>query len=341
MKKNVLLILFTLFACFSFAKSADYVNEQYEALDKDHKYEEIISSIRSVDEASYSTSDYFYLGLAYFRMENDAEAEKYFRIVIQKDPECLRAYDYLAGCCFFSEKNDEAILYYKKCIELDPSYSRSYKMIAYAYERLNDFPAAYKNFSKYYDMEKDPQILTQIAYVLFEMEDYKKARSYTEKYLKQDKDSFLMNSFMIMILYASGDYKTAAKYEKILRNLWKNSDDPEIKDQRFFMIYSFPYKEYYVAVYENFRQDEDFYYPLTCNVVLGDKVIKSINLEYDAVTGELSGWLYFIGIDEVESKTHYTTDVWFKKYPKFDEFIKYVKMALDGELKFVSSSTVN
>ncbi|MBR6295963.1 MAG: tetratricopeptide repeat protein [Treponema sp.] len=341
MKKNVLLILFTLFACFSFAKSADYVNEQYEAFDKDHKYEEIISSIKSVDESSYSTSDYFYLGLAYFRMENDSEAEKYFRIAVQMDPGYFRAYDYLSGCCYFLGKYEDTISFCQKCIELDASIPRPYKMIAYAYEKIGDLSAAVENFSKFYDFEKDPMALYHIAYDLFEMEDYKKARSYAEKYLKQDKDSFYMNNLMIMILYASADYKTAAKYEKILRKIWESSDDPEIKNQRFFLIHSFQYKEYYVEVYEKLRQDEDFYYPLTCNVVLGDKVIKSVNLEYDAVTGELSGWLYFIGIDEVESKTHYTSDVWLKKYPKFPDFIKYVKMALDGELEFVSSSTVN
>lgn len=341
MKKNVLLILFTLFFGFAFAQSADYINEQYEALDQEEKYEEIISSIRSGDESSYSASDYFYLGLAYFRMENDVEAEKYFKIAIQKDPEYFRAYDYLAGCSYFSGKYDETILYCKKCIELDASFPRPYKMIAFAYEKIDDLPAAVENFSKYYDLEEDPISLYHIAYDLFEMEDYKKARSYTEKYLKQDKNSFYVNNLMIMILYADGDYKAAAKYEKILRKIWENSDDPEIKDQRFFMIHSFPYKEYYVEVYEKFRQDEDFYYPLTCNVVLGDKVIKSVNLEYDAYTKELSGWAYFIGIDEVETKTHYTSNVWFKKSPKFTEFIKYVKMTLDGELEFVSSSTHN
>ena len=340
MKKLVLFFALLVSSLACFAKNPDYKNEKYEALYKEKQFKAIVSSIEEADESSYTLSDYFYLGLAYFMMGNHTEAQKYFNMAVQEDPEFFDAYDFLGGSCYFSGDYEGAIANLKKCIELDEKNVTPYGKLGVIYEDLGDYETAYSYYLKLYKLEKSPDAAYALGYVLYEMQDYKKAKPYVEESLKHYKDSFTLNNLMVFILYSTGDYKKAAKYEKQLLEIWKNTDDEELKANHFYNIYSFEHNEYFVKVYERIDQDGDFYYPLTCNVILDGKVIKAINLEYDAYTAEM-GCPYFLGIDEVETNTHYTTEVTFKKYPKFNDFINYVKKVLDGEVDIAAYSVNN
>ena len=338
MKKITLLfVLLCSFVCF--AKTVDYKNEKYDAMDKNKQYEAIISSIQENDESSYTISDYFYLGLANFRMGKDAEAKKYFNTVIQMDPEFYDAYDYLAGTYFFAEDYENAIVYLNKCKELDPKKVRPYEMLGVIYEGMGDYQKAYENYSKFYELDKSPDSAYAMAFVLYELKDYKKAKPYVEEYLKHDKDSFAMNNLMVVILYSTGDYKKAEKYEKKIVELWKNSDDEEIKNYQYINIYSFDYKGYDFAVYKKIEQSGEFYNSITCYQYKDGKLIRGINLEYDGYTAMLGYDVYYLGYDDVETNTHFTTTVSYKKMPKFDDFIKDVKLLIDGKIETVSSST--
>ena len=210
-------------------------------------------------------------------------------------------------------------------------------MLGIIFEKQGDYKTALEYYSQFYKLEKSPEASYSMAYVLYEMKEYKKAKPYVEEYLKNNKDSFSMTNLMILILYSNGDYKNAAIYKEQLRKIWNQSTDEKIKKQAFFIINSFSYDKYEIDVYEKFNQSEDFYYPLTCNVRLNGKVIKTVNLEYDAVTAEF-GTPYLLGIDELNPKKHITTNIGFSKYPEFTEFIKYVKLALDNKLDISASS---
>lgn len=337
MKKNlmVIIIVFTTLLCF--AQNKTFVNEKYELLDQQEQYESIINSIKQSDESTYTATDFFYLGLAYFRLENDIEAQKYLNIAIQKAPEFPRSYYYLAGSYYYTNNLSEAIKNYQKCIEMDKKDSKSYKMLGVIFEKKGDYKTALEYYSHFYKIEKSPDAAYSMAYVLYELKEYNKAKPYVEEYLKTNKDSFSMTNLMILILYSNGENKKAQKYEEQLRTIWNQTSDENIKKQAFFIIYSFSYDKYEIDVYEKFDQSEDFYYPLTCNVRLNGKVIKTVNLEYDAVTAEF-GTPYLLGIDELNPKKHITTNIGFSKYPEFTEFIKYVKLAIDNKLDISASS---
>lgn len=341
MKKIVLFSIILMNVCICcFAKNKNYTIDKYEELDKSEQYNSIIASIKEIDESNYSASEYYYLGLAYFRLENDDEAQKYLKIAIQKASDFAAAYYYLAGSCFYTEKYDEAISYYEKCIELDKKHSKAYKMLGVIYENSGEYNKALTNYSKFYEIEKSSDATYRMAYILYEMKEYKKAKPYVEEYLKYDNNSFSMNNLMILILYSQGEYKKVKQYEDQIKNVWKNSNDESIKRQNFFIIHSFEYNGFNVDVYEKFDQSGDFYYPLTCNVKLNNKIIKTVNLEYDTVTAEF-GYPYLLGIDEIETKRHRTTEIDFKVYPEFDVFIKYVKQVLDNKVYFDASSSYN
>ncbi|MBR0124185.1 MAG: tetratricopeptide repeat protein [Treponema sp.] len=338
MKKLLLTLALSLAASLCFAQGKNYVNERYEKLDKEEQFESIIKEIEENSQAPYSASDYFYLGLANFRMEKDEEAQKYFGMAIQEDPDFVRPYYYLAGSFLYTEKYEDAILNYEKCIELDKTFLGSYQMLGMIYETQNDYQKALENYSKSYELKKTPESTYQMAYILYKLGDYKKALPYIESYLEYDNDSFSMTNLMILALYSTGEYEKAAKYEKQIRKIWENTSDESIKKKPFFIIYSFTHNDYEIDVYEKFDQSGNFYYPLTCNVCSNGKVIKTVNLEYDAVT-EKFGTPYLLGMDEIESKTHYTMNIGFEAFPDFPVFIKYVKLILDGKVNVGASST--
>lgn len=330
-------IIIVLTSLLCFAESKSFVNEKYELLDQQEQYEAIIALIKESDEATYSATDFFYLGLAYFRLENDNEARKYLKMAIQKAPEFSRPYYYLAGSYYYTNNFSEAINNYFKCIELNKKDSKSYQMLGVIFEKQGDYKTALEYYSQFYRIEKSPDAAYSMAYIHYEMKDYKKAKPYVEEYLKSNKDSFSMTNLMILILYSNEEYKKAVKFENQLRKIWNQSTDESIKKQSFFIINSFSHDKYEIDVYEKFDLSGDFYYPLTCNVWLDGKLIKTVNLEYDAVTEEF-GTPYLLGIDELNPKKHLTTNIGFARYPEFTEFIKFVKLAIDDKLDISASS---
>lgn len=337
MKKIFVAVIMIFASLLCYAESKSFVNEKYEVLDQQEQYESIIALIKESDESKYSATDFFYLGLAYFRLGNDNEAQEYLKLAIQKAPEFSRAYYYLAGSYYFTNNLSEAANNYLKCIELNKKDSKAYKMLGEIFEKQGEYKTALEYYYQFYKIEKSPDAAYSMAYIHYEMKDYKKAKPYVEEYLKSNKDSFSMTNLMILILYSNGEYKKAAKYEEQLRKIWNQSTDESIKKQSFFIINSFSYDRYEIDVYEKLDLSGDFYYPLTCNVWLDGNFIKSVNLEYDAVTKEF-GTPYLLGIDELNPKKHLTTNIGFSKYPDFTEFVEFVKLAIDGKLDISASS---
>lgn len=340
MKKLIAILLLTFTVGLGFAAKANYSVEKYNLLDQQQQYQEIINDITQKDESEFTTSDYFYLGLANFRLEKDEEALKYFTIVTQNDPSFSSSYYYIGGIYLYSREYDKAIPYYEKCIELDDKDAQSYEWLGTIYETLGDYQKALEYFSKFYSLDKkNPDALYHMAYTLYVLNDLGKAKTYAENYLKQDKTSYAMNSIMIMCLYSKGDYKKAQKYENQLIEIWKNSQEDYIKEQSYFKLYSFSYNGYDLSVYKKLDQTEIFYDLLVCNVYKDGTLIKTVNLEYDGLTVQiLGGAAYFIGTFDIESRVHSTASIAYEKCPDFPEFIKCVKLAVDGKLEISASS---
>ena len=336
MKKLTALIILCLVAGLCFSNPLDFKNEKYEKLLKQESYEKIIETITKADESSYSAGDCYYLGLACFKLERDDEAQKYLKMAIQMEPDFSAAYYYLAGSYYYSGRYDEAIPCLKKCIEMDENDSDACRILGGIYEDMEDYESALFYYSRFHEIENCPESTYLVAFVLYEMKDYENARPYVEQYLDYDPNSFSMNNIMVLILYGNGEYELASKYELQLQNIWESTQDEDIKKMNFFFVYSFEHNGYDVNVYEKIVQKGPFYSPFTCNVKSNGKVVKTVNLEYDALLDES---FYVIGINDLKTNTHYTTDSFFREKPEFPVFIDYVKRAIDGELENVASST--
>lgn len=346
MKKLTAILLLAFTLAMGFSQKASYQNKDYELLYEQDKYQEIIDDITQKDESEFTAGDYFYLGSAYFQLKNDDQAQKYLNKAIQIDPKFAAPYYYLGGIHLFSGNYEEAIPYYEKCIELVDKKNkdtRPYQILGEIYLELGDYQKALDYFTKFYSLDKkNPEASYQMAYTLSMLNEFEKASPYAEAYLKRDNNSFTMNNIVILNLYAKGNYKKAEKYEKQLIEIWKNSQEDYLKEQEYFPVYSFSYNGYDLSVLKKLDQTELFYDLLLCVVYSDGKPIKSVTLEYDGFTAQIVGGAsYFIGTFDLATQVHSTASIAYEKCPDFSEFIKCVKLALDGELEISASSKRN
>ncbi len=336
MKKFVLSIILYLMAFCVFAQQNQYRNKKYDSLEKKKDYRAIISDIQDKHAVVYSTSDYYYLGVAYFHLENDAEAQKYLNLAIEKDPNFMEAYDYLGGSHYFDGNYDEAIKNFKKCIELNPKYPQPYEMLGEIYESYENYEQALHFYLEYRKLKNTSEVNQRIACIYYKLNATGKAVPYLKEYLKHDKNSFSMTNMMVMALYCEGNYKEASKYEKKLTKIWNSTKDVSIKKQNFYKIHSFYYNECSVDICKSFLNKGNANSTLTCNIKKDGVVVGIVTLEYDSLSNKTGGPSYFIGIDDLSEGIHYTTAIGFRNQPDFDELINVIKKILDGKIEMIS-----
>ncbi|WP_191017732.1 tetratricopeptide repeat protein [Treponema zioleckii] len=335
----VIALLFAGVFCFAKSVAVNYENEKYEELLKNENFDELISQINAVGEENFTLSEFYYLGVCNFLRGNDEEARGYFFKALEKAPKFFDAYDYIAGTYLYNNDFDNAIKNYEECLKIDPKSYRVLKYMGLSYESKNDFKKALEYYERAYKVQKDGESSYNVAYCFYELKNYKKAKSFATKSLKFNND-FATNNLMILILYASGDYKSSEKYKAALRAAYEKSDDEAIKAKTYFPLMSFDYKDFSIIVYEKILLSGDFYDPLTCAIYKADERMGTINLEYDAVTAEL-GVPYFLGADDYASGEHLTYERGYESFPDFDVFIQDVKAALDCQLEVSASSQKN
>lgn len=339
MKKLILAILFLFTVSLSFGQQNYESIEEYDSMMDSSNFQEVISTIQKKDPSTVTEMEHFYLGVAYFYLENDEEAQKYLKLAIDEMPDFFGPYYYLAGIYFYSDKYDEALPYYNKCLEIKDNFPLVYNYLGYIYQAKNNLEKSLECFLKYHELEPNPEAIYNLAYNFYLMSDFENAVRYAKEYYESDKNSFSIANILVCSLYSQGKYEEAEPYKNQLIKIWSHTKDRSIKNQKFFILYSFEHAGYEIDVYEKFSKKGNFYYPMTCNIKKNGNVIKTVNLEYDAITEELTGkTAYFVGIDEPAKKKHSTLDIVLSEYPTFDDFIEIVKDALDGKYGVAASS---
>ena len=91
--------------------------DSYEEMLDYGAYDEIIDEISS-HEQPYSAVENYYMGIAYFAMEDFDSAAEYLAKTVEMVPDFLEARDTLAGVYFYAGKKEESIAELKKCIEI-------------------------------------------------------------------------------------------------------------------------------------------------------------------------------------------------------------------------------
>lgn len=101
-----------------------------------------------IDEKEYSITDYEMLGMDAYNRQEFNEAEKYYRVLMDKEPQEAMWYFNLGLCLHEKEIYEEAIKVYSKALEINSELSQAYNNRGNCYYDLNDYDNAINDFNR-------------------------------------------------------------------------------------------------------------------------------------------------------------------------------------------------
>jgi predicted O-linked N-acetylglucosamine transferase (SPINDLY family) len=209
---------------------------------------------------------YLIRGIQYYEAGKSDDAEKVFKEVITRDPECADAYNFL-GIVYADRKNfKDALVYFKEAVRLDadnPPYNSNYgnalqdngqinESIPYylkAIELKPDFTDAYYNFgNSLRKLQRYPESLQQInlaksldpkylkcyinaALIYVELKQFDQAITELIQALQIDAHSFDALSSLAVVYSLKKDYSQSMAY-------FKKAFETGQADDKFFVNYA-------------------------------------------------------------------------------------------------------
>jgi V8-like Glu-specific endopeptidase len=129
--------------------------------------------------------NYYALGLIAFNNKNYDDAEKYFKIAIEKDRNYLDAYLGLADIYYYKKLYDREIEICKRAVELDPTNAQARFYLGWAYEDKGVYEKALEEYEKSVDLDPDNQdALYTISLLYLILNNKEKALEAIEKLSK-------------------------------------------------------------------------------------------------------------------------------------------------------------
>jgi tetratricopeptide (TPR) repeat protein len=195
-----------------------------------------------------------YLGIAYKKLNNLAEAEKYYLECIKINPNYIGSLLNLANLKIIINNFDEAISLYIKALKIDENVENIYINLAHAYQSTRQFEKAKIILNKC--LKKFP-LSTKADRLLSSQINFKNEESYLNSFLEKLDEKKISKEKKIDLLFAIGkafedkkDYKKSFDYyskgNSWKRNSLKSNINQKIKlfnsIKSFFLNFDFEYK---------------------------------------------------------------------------------------------------
>ena len=346
MKRIITLLAMLICASFAFSQttsdSSFAYDETYEEMLDYGAYDEIIDEISS-HEQPYSAVENYYIGIAYFAMEDFDSAAEYLAKTVEMVPDFLEARDTLAGVYFYAGKKEESIAELKKCIEINPKYTRAYFLLEGVYEaenRYDDSLSLLKEMQAFTTGVDLEEVYYYTALLYIQKGDYKNAEIAAARAVGVNDSRYQTMTALVYTLYLQKKYNEVKPFEHLVKSIWRNSDDMQIVFQQDFYMDSFTYNGYKVDVYETLFEG-DLPYNYWCAEVYDDKKVsvRSINLESNEEI-RAEGSAYVLVSENYQDSCYEITDIKYSELPSYADFIKLVKDGIDGKLNYVSREEI-
>jgi len=133
---------------FEFNKAVDY-----------HKKNQLIKAIKiykKIVSQSENQEVLFLLGTAYFQNNEFKNSIKYFKRLIQINPDNFHAFANLAQAFSKLDLHDEAIKSFEKSISINPNFSHNYNNLGNHYFSIKNYTLALDYFNKAINLDKNP-----------------------------------------------------------------------------------------------------------------------------------------------------------------------------------------
>ncbi|TGK55184.1 tetratricopeptide repeat protein [Leptospira wolffii] len=334
---------------FSFASELSAKEEKESPLDKARHFvekEDFKSALKILLEYEKTAPEddllFYRIGLCYFRLGEDKNAQTYLKKAIQLNPNHPIYHDLLGATYYISGNRTEAEKSFLNCVALEPNSPNALTMLGLLYSEKQDFEKAKDFFSKALALNpEDATANFNLGRIYFNEEDWSNAKKHLGSAYSQDPDGYPVVSLLLETSFRLKEFSESDKYRKDLFRIRNQSQDPRIKSIKYFRFDSFLYKDFIVVARESFQKEGDLFYYYVFSVYDREgKLVREINLESSSFLKE-RGLEFIIGMNVPQSGavTHSTSNIAFTKMPPYDELRTIVSDIIDGKVHFPASSS--
>jgi tetratricopeptide (TPR) repeat protein len=353
----------------------DQTAKDLKALSDNKQYDKIIEQHASKSK-DYSAKSLYYIGLAYYMKEDDANCMKFMELSIGKDPKDPAPYYIKASTLNYMHKYDDAIKGFQAAINLKSDDAVFYSGLGDSYYNLGKLDLALDAYKKATEQKDCPDrpfsFIAQIysdqknndkaleAFYIAKLKIDKRSTSYTNalfniglleslknnydkaepafvELLQLDSSDYHSYAKLIQIYYHRKEYDKAKPYRDKLYEAHKNG---LLKDnlEDMFCFDQFKWNDKLIQAYERFEEGSKKIYNKHLFYVVDkdNKIEYRIQTEYSLYSAEQGGPKYLLC--RTKGDTHSTFNIGFNDNFKYDDLKKSVIDVLEDKIKPAASS---
>lgn len=328
--KKTLGLFFFLICGLSFSLDDSFL-EEINQLFTENKAYDVIEVISQQDAYENDPEALFYIGYAFFILEQDKQAQGHFISALAIDPDNLAANEYLGLSYFYTGNLESAEMQYLRCIEINPDYHKAYYLLSLVKGQEKDLETAIDYAKTAFELDPgNGNYKYRLGMYYFDAGDFDNAWPLLKSLADADPSNYFSISMCMQMAFKKGVEDMYTDLKGKLKEARMLSRDQRLRQLKHFQIETFSFQEYYIEAAEAFDFDEELYYHWIFRIFNTDGSLeKIINLESSSVIREL-GTDYIIGIDHFKenSRYHETTNIGFKGMPSYETVKEYVILEL-------------
>lgn len=370
-----MLLLLTVLFLLANKTQAQSDTAKMRAMIKAKQYDELIDAY-AFKANELSSNEVYYIGLAYYRKEDDLNCQKYMTIAISKDASNANAYFIRGLSLEFLKHYDEALkniqgaiklngedadyyttlgdVYmdmnrdgnafeaYKRATELSDAPGRAYLMLGQLYaehKQKDEALAAFYQAKDKLDKTSDSyqHVLFNTGMFEYQKGNYDKAEALYKELIQLAPDDYHAYAKLIQVYYAKKEYANAKPLRDTLYTAHKKG---LLKDnlKKMFCFDQFTVDGLHVEAYEKFDDlPAELYYKHEFYVTNADEeTLYHIQTEGSSIHKELGGPKYLLGMDK--GNVHSTFNYGFNDDFDYNELKADVIKIMEGKVKPAASS---
>jgi tetratricopeptide (TPR) repeat protein len=373
MKNIFATFILTIYSLAIFAQ--DKTTEDLKTLSNKKQFSEIIEQYASKSN-DYSAKSLYYIGIAFYMKEDDANCIKFMDLSINKDAKDPAPFYIKASTLNYMQKYDEAINIFQSAINLKSDDANFYSGLGDSYYNLEKLDLAFEAYKKATEQKECPdRAYSFIAQIYSDKKDNEKALEafyFAKSKIDKNSNSYINALFNIGLLeFLKGNYDKAElafiellqlntedyhSYAKLIQIYYHKNEYDKAKSYKdklyeahkqgllkdnlkdMFCFDQFKWNDKLIQAYERYEEGSKKIYSKHVFYVLDEdsKIEYSIQTEYSPISVEQGGSKYLLC--RTKGDTHSTFNIGFNDNFKYDDLKKSVINILGEKMKPTATS---
>lgn len=372
--KKLKLILLLILSNYTFFAQDKFLPE-LKSLTEKQDYKKIIDEYSS-KKNDYSAESLYYIGQAFYMLEDDNNCVKFMNLSITENPKDSKPYFILGSTQNYMKKYEDAIKSFESAIKINPKDSKFYSGLGDSYYNLNKNELAlnsYINATKqtnasdrefsmvaqiYSELKNDAKALEafyvakskiskesnsyinalfNIGILEVKKENYENAENAFLELIKLSPNDFHSYAKLIQIYYHKKEYEKAKPYKSKLYIEYKNGNlKDNLKDM--FCFDQFKWNNKLIQAYERYQETSEDIFKKHIFYVVNEKdeIDYRIQTEFSPISVE-QGYEKYV-LCATKGNEHFTYGIGFNDNLKYEDLKKSVIQILEDKIKPVASS---